>query len=128
MVDPNQTTPTGGRGGGGANNNTGGGANNNGRENGRGGTSLGGHGKSMSTTTQFMIDNNFNGEFGYGTGDPNNNLFGSGYDYPFDNGYSNAGALQVNVQKLDGSNYAEWSQTVSAYSKRCLGCCKIVLR
>jgi len=61
-----------------------------------------------------MTNNNSNGGIGYG----NNNFNGGfGYGYPIDGGYNNSGgggqnSLQVNVQKLDGSNYAEWSQTV----------------
>ncbi|WJX11608.1 hypothetical protein P8452_02203 [Trifolium repens] len=61
----------------------------------------------MPDMPSFMTNNNFNGGFGYGRGDPNNNCFGSGYGYPFDGGYSNLGgggqnnSLQVNVQKLD---------------------------
>lgn len=89
-------------------NSSGGGVNNN---SGRG------SGFNMPEMPNFMTNNNFTGGFGYG----NNNLNGNGgfgYGYSLDGGYSNSGgggqnnSLQVNVQKLDGSNYAEWSQTV----------------
>jgi hypothetical protein len=130
MVDPTQTTPPpGGRGGnpnssgGGGNPNPSGGGNPNpsggDNVNSGGGNGFGrGSGFTMPNMPSFMTNNNFNGGFDYGRGDPNNNFFGSGYGYPFDGGYSNLGgggqnnSLQVNVQKLDGSNYAEWSQTV----------------
>lgn len=133
MVDPTQTPPPppGGRGGGTNNNNSGRSANVN---SGGGGVNSGsganinsgganvnsgrGSGFQMPEMPSFMTNNNFNGGLGYGRGDPNNNLFGSGYGYPLDGGYNNSGgggqnnSLQVNIQKLDGSNYAEWSQTV----------------
>ncbi|WJX23693.1 hypothetical protein P8452_12886 [Trifolium repens] len=94
MVDPTQTTPPpGGRGGnpnsGGGNPNSsgGGGVNSDGGNN-----SFGrGSGFTMPDMPNFMTNNNFNGGFGYGRGDPNNNFFGSGYGYPFDGGYSNLG-------------------------------------
>ncbi|XP_045810273.1 putative glycine-rich cell wall structural protein 1 [Trifolium pratense] len=111
MVDPTQTPPPpGGRGGGGGGTNVNSGCSNNNPGRGSGFT--------MPEMPSFMTNNNFNGGIGYGRGDPNNNLYGFGYGYPFDSGYGNSrgggqnNSLQVNVQKLDGSNYPEWSQTV----------------
>jgi len=73
-----------------------------------------GSGFTIPEMPSFMTNNNFNGGIGYS----NNNLNDEfGYGYPFDGGYNNSGgggqnSLQVNVKKLDGSNYAKWSQTV----------------
>jgi hypothetical protein len=55
----------------------------------------------MPDMPSFMANNNFNGGFGYGRGDPNNNFFGSGYGYPgypLDGGYSNSGGGGVEVK------------------------------
>ena len=86
MVDPTQRPPCGG---GGASNNSDRDANNN-NSDGDAKNSGRGSGFTMPPLPGFRTDNNFNGGFSYGRGDPNNNLLGSGYGYPFDGGYSNS--------------------------------------
>jgi len=99
MEDPNQTPPTGDCGGRGANNNnTDGCANNNNTSGGANNNNGRGNGFTIPPRLNFTTNNSFKGGFGYGRGDPNNNLLGFGYGYPFDGGYGNARALTQKVE------------------------------